>query len=310
MDWKTIIEFVNILAWPVVVAVALLAFGKPLGVFLSTLSGRVTKLSAFDVSIELAAFPEPPTPWSNPKIHESSMLTAGEVSSTTLMTLFNLTTPQAPSNTFEKKDAWDYLVVDIKDGQFWLISRVFIFTVFLQAMRGVKCIVFVESKGEHRRRLIGLAPPDEVRAALVATNPWLEKALSNAMLEHKVCRLDRSLAAQTAGEIIRTFVEDPEMRMTTTPVSPDDWTQLGTQYIWEHTRWLTIDTVNAAFRKSFYEWDASHYKDLPGTSAEKRAKELLHCKAPFIALVNSKGEFQRLLDRQKLMAQVVETFIQ
>jgi hypothetical protein len=40
----------------------------------------------------------------------------------------------------------------IKNGHFWFISRVFIFTVFLQAMRGMKCVVFVESKGIRWKR--------------------------------------------------------------------------------------------------------------------------------------------------------------
>ena len=228
------------------------------------------------------------------------------------MTLLSLTTPQVRSNTFEKQDTWDYLVIDIRQGQSWFISRVFIFTIFLQAMRGVKCIVFVESKGEHDRRLIGLASPDQVRAALGATYPWLEEALSNAMVKHKVFRLQRSLEPLKAGNIASSFVEDPLMRTKTSPTSSTEWTQLelSAQATWEHTQWLTLDVMNKILRKSFFEWDSSHYEDLPRIETEQKVKELIQRRAPFIALINSKNEFQRLIDRQKLAILVGETLIE
>lgn len=306
MDWKTTTDLVNILAWPVLLAVALLAYHKPLSAFLVGLSGRLTKLSAFDVSVELAALPDPPAPWSDRDFPESSMLTTGEVSSTALMTLFNLTTPQVASMNASDVVPWDYLVVDIKNGKFWLISRLFIFTVFLKAMRGVKCIVFVESKGEHTGRLIGLALPDDISSVLGEAYPWLEKALKNAMINQNVIRLHRFLDANSAGNIIRTFIEDSEMRKTELPDSLDDWTQLGGASIWEHTRWLTLDLLNAVLRRSFFEWDSSRHEEHSEIPTEKRVKELLHHRAPFVAVVNSRNEFQRLLDRQKLAAMVAE----
>ena len=235
------------------------------------------------------------------------MLTTGEVSSTALMTLFNLTTPQLPSDTFEGKDRWDFLVVDIKDGEFWLISRLFIFTVFLHAMRGIKCVAFVESKDEHRRRLIGLASPEAVRTALREVYPWLEEALSKAMVKQSTNFLDPSLPSGDAGVLIREFIKQPDMRQKSKPSSSDDkWTQLGTQPIWEHTEWLTPATVSGYLRKVFYGWDASHYKDSPDIQADKRMRELLRRTAPHIALVNSKGEFNSLLDRHRLLEQMAE----
>lgn len=47
-------------------------------------------------------------------------------------------------------------------------------------------------------------------------------------------------------------------------------------------------------------------KDTPDIQADKRMQELLHRKAPYIALVNSKGEFKSLLNREKLLEQVAK----
>jgi hypothetical protein len=325
MDWNTITALVEILAWPVVVAIALIVFRKPLGAFLSGLSGRLTKLSVLDVSIELAELPQSTAPWNAPAIPQSSEMTGGEVSSTALMTLFG---------RIEADETWDYLIVDVKDGRFWLVSRVFVFTVFLQAMRGLKCMVFVQSSGEIRRRFLGLASPEAVRAALGEAFPWLEKALKNALSQSRnISGLSApALPPMTAGEMIRSFIEDREMRLScdpaemikspnncqipaakrpTDPIKPAEWERLGEFETWEHTHWLDlgIREVSEAVTRSFGEWDSSHYKETPGVSNEERIRELLRRKTRYIARVNSRGEFEALLDRQKLAALVGEAMV-
>lgn len=298
-NWKPITDLINVLAWPLIVAVVLLAFYRPLAAFIGGLGGRVTKFSAFQISIELAnaSLPSPLSPWSaDPSIPLGSEMAGGMVVNTQFGNLFD---------RIKNVTLWDYLIVDIKDGKFWLISRVFIFTVFLQAMRGMKCIVFVETNGDHDLKLIGLASPDAVRRALSEKYDWFEKALSNAMLDNRTAFLSPSLDPGIAGKIIKSFLEDKEMHKDSPPLSGEGWTQLRTQPSWEHTEWLTRDKFNEDLRKKvLYEWDSSHYKDTPDIQTDKRTRELICRKAPFIALVNSKEEFQRLLDRQKLLEQI------
>ena len=284
--------------WPVVILSIVFAFRKIWPTLAERLASRVTKLSAFDISVELATIPAPPSPWSDPSIPQNSEMLGGDVYDTALMTLFE---------RIGETTSWDYLIVDIKDGNFWFVSRLFIFTVFLQALRGVKCVIFVESNKDAYRKLIGLASPEAVRSVLGNTYPWLETALSNAMLKLKITYLAPTLKADVAGRIIREFIEDPDMRRMVTPDNSDEWTQLGTLSVWEHTVWLNRENLYKILGKQLYEWDSAHYVDTSDIPAEKRAKELLNRRAPFIALINSKGEFKELLDRQKLLEQVVQS---
>lgn len=320
MTWEKIIELLKILTWPVVVVIALFLYRQALSKFLSGLSQRVTKLSAFKVSIELAALPSPPSPWSDPDTHEKSEMLGGDVSSTALMELFN---------RIGANERWDYLIVDVKHNKFWLVSRIFIFTVFLQAMRGLHCVVFVQSAGENRRRLLGLASPEAVRAALGNAFPWLERALSSALCKHSTHFLGPTLSPSEASNIISTFISEQEMRLLSNPkelimpantsqipavlqpIKPEEWVRLGDQDIWEHTHWLdlSISQVNEAIISSFYERDSSHYIEDLSVSTEERTRALLTRKAPYVALVNSQLEFKALLDREKLSAQVVETLL-
>jgi len=297
--------------WPIVIFIILLVFRKNLLDLIKGIAGKVKKLEFSGVSLEFAEG-KTITPWSAIGIPQSAEMISGDIYSTSLTTLFDIVTPQITEPIADKQDAWDYLLVDIREGQFWFISRVFIFTIFLQMLRGVKCVVFVETKGDYRRRLLGMASPDLVRKALADAYPWFEGALRNAFVEKKTYLLDLSLLPITAGEIIRSFIIDPLMRTKVAPKpnkNSTEWTRLGTQSIWEHTGWLTDEKVSKDIGQYFYEWDSSRYDDLPGTSPEKRSAEILQRKAPFIALVNSKGEFKSLLERRKLLEQVAESVL-
>lgn len=297
MNWDARIQLIKSLAWPLVVIIALIMLRKPLTTFLSSLGGRVTKLGVFQVSLELATLPAPPSPWSDPNLMESSKMTGDDVSGTALMTLFQ---------RIQETSKWEYLIVDVKDGRFWLLSRVFIFTVFLEAMQGLKCVVFVETTNSHYRKLIGVASPDAVRSLLVREFPWFEDALTASQQTYNIPLLTPSVSPKNAGDIIRGFIEQPDMRENALPALPEKWTRLGTQSIWEHTEWLTTKNKDRYLRRSFYEWDSSHYIDTPAARPESRTKELLSRKAPYIALVNSRLEFQGLVDRARLIESAVE----
>jgi hypothetical protein len=297
MNWDAGIQLIRILAWPLVVIIGLIMLRKPLTAFLSSLGGRVTKLGVFQVSIELATLPPPPSPWSDPNFPQSSEMTGGDVFSTALMTLFE---------RIQESSTWEYLIVDIKDGRRWLLSRVFIFTVFLKAMRGLKCVVFVETTDSHYRKLIGVASPDAVRLTLLREFPWFESALSESQRNYNIPLLHPSVSPGDAGNIIRHFIEQPEMRANALPAVPEQWTRLGVQEIWEHTEWLTTENKDRYLRRSFYEWDSSIYLDTPAAQPEARTKELLSRKAPHVALVNSRFEFQGVVDRATLVESAVE----
>jgi len=255
-------------------------------------------------------------------MERSAEMAGGDVTSTDVMELLS---------RMDREAASDYLIVDIKNGQFWFASRVFIFSVFLERMRGLKCIVFVQTWEQHYRSLLGIAPASSVRSALGQAYPWMEKVLAKVLNSPKQICLDPTLPLSDASQLVRAFIDDRDMRLDCKPeefikptnncnisaerrptdsVIPGEWVRRGSMNTWEHTQWLDLDIVNTVLRKSFFEWDSSHYKELPGVSKELWSKELLQRKAPFIALVNSRDEFKRLVDRQKLAVLVGELLIE
>jgi len=297
VEFKDLIELIKAIAWPIVVAVALLAFRKPIARFVEELGKRAMKLSAFDVSIEFATIPSPPIPWSDPTIYESSNLIAGAVTATTIMELFQ---------RISDDTTWHYLIVDIETGKRWLISRLFIFTVILRYMRNLKCVVFVETKGEYRGRLLGIAKPESVRFALARKYPWFDEVIVKAWSNEKIPILTDPLPKDKAQSIVNAFIQDGRVQQQKDPQNQDEWEQVRRQNqpLWEHTKWLDIQRVNEDLREVFCDRDASQFADSPDIPAEQRNKALLHRQTPFVALVNDKGEFRGLVDRHIFLNQV------
>jgi len=298
VEFKDLVELIKAIAWPLVIAVTLIAFRKPLTRFIEELGKRTTKLSAFDFSIEFATVPSPPAPWSDPTMYESSNLIGGNVTSTTIMELFQRIRDEKSSPT------WQYLIVDIETGKRWLISRLFLFTVILRYMLGLRCVVFVETRRAYRMRLLGIANPELVRVALAERYPWLDEALVKAWSDQQIPVLAETLPKDKAELIVNSFIMDSRIRRGDDPQDQDNWAQLGNQQVWEHTRWLNSERIIDDLQGVLYERDVSQVVDSPVTSVTKRNEAVLRHEAPFVALVSNRGEFKGLVDRQALLERV------
>ena len=68
-------------------------------------------------------------------------------------------------------------MVDIEQGRFWLASRLFIFSLLLKRVRGLHCVVVVETANGLSRKLLGIAAPDQLGQVLASRFPWFEEAI-------------------------------------------------------------------------------------------------------------------------------------
>jgi hypothetical protein len=165
-----LIHLLGAIAWPAVVAIAIIALRKPVAAFLEGLAPRITKLSAFKIDIELKEGAELKR-WSPPILDEIrqplAAATVGD-SSSQLM------------DAIVQETSTDYALVDLGGGSEWLTSRIFILAVLLERMRGLRCVVFVETQNGVRGRLVGLAAPRHIRWSFAQQWPWLEAAYVRA----------------------------------------------------------------------------------------------------------------------------------
>lgn len=152
------------LAWPIAAIAIALAFRNSLGDFLSGLAGRVTKLSAFKVELELATAPNAAA---GPLLDDiRSATTLATIADSTRMML-----EQAQSTM-----PADYALIDLGTGEEWLTSRLFVAAVMLERMRGAKVFVFLETTPAQTRRFVAICTLSEIRWSLARVYPWMEAA--------------------------------------------------------------------------------------------------------------------------------------
>src|SRR5229473_1947181 len=172
--------------------------------------------------------PTPPEPWHNPKIFVGEFLPGGEVTTTTLMGLFE---------SLSERHDWIYLLVDIEEGHKWLLSRLFIFSVVLKQVRGIRCIVFVETTPSQNKTFLGLAEPSKVRELLGQKYPWFEDALRESWANVGSPVLPDNMPLDQAKEVMEGFIFCTLMRTQQESLDDPEWSRLkGDQ--WDHSRWL------------------------------------------------------------------------
>jgi hypothetical protein len=311
------IGLIQATAWPVIVLVALIVLRRPLSDFIRDLGRRVTKLSVFQVSIDLATVSEFNPTWRVPNL--------GDIRQPTAASLFD----QPAQNLFEQfidKKGFDYALVDLGEGNEWLSSRLFVFAEILPRLRGLRCFVFVEETKATSRRLVGLARPEAVRWTLAQRYPWLESALEQAYSAaiRPVISSAGAVDSNSAQQIGQAFLSNNNIQMpaggpgqasrppppspTLDPTPPvvgcgPGWVPVqkvpGQQDLCEHGEWLDGPRVRRLLGVSLQE-DAWVRYD-PDASEEERVRAVLRREGDFVAIVSEDRAFRSLVDRHLLL---------
>jgi hypothetical protein len=119
----------NAVAWPSVVATLLIVYRRHIGKFLRDISPRIRSLSIGPFSIDLAEAKgfEPKWKGQGPMDVRQSDIRPQKDSRAELIKLL------------EDVSLADYVIFDLGNGEEWLSSRLYLFTVILQRMRGSNC---------------------------------------------------------------------------------------------------------------------------------------------------------------------------
>jgi hypothetical protein len=281
-----------------------LGLGKPLLKALESLGQRATKLSLFDVEIDLATVSEFKPSWSIGSI-DVRKITPSFMADSATITLFE----QITAN-----DASDYAIADLGTGKEWLTSRLFIFAIMLYRLRGLKCFVFLETTGNLDKQFIGAALPANVRWALAKQYPWLEAAYieayatltrSNPSLHSDQFILSETGAMDTenARSLVSTYLANIQSSLPPTPSESQQWVPLEPPAppSWEHAEWIDGNRLKNDLRGVLLD---CHVEDSPFTPPDKRVGAILRCESQFVALVKKGTRFSSLVDRQTLLEAV------
>ncbi len=174
VSFSNVVSVIQAVVWPLVIVTLVFIYRREIPRLIQALGGRMSKVSAVGVTLEFAAAqPVPETvrvrledirePASSGPPPPSGMKSLIELASSTARV--------------------DYVRIDLREGLSWLTSRLYLFAVVLPPVLGLRCFVFVCSRGEIPRYFVGLSSPEAVRTDLEARYPWLRTAVAEAQLQ-------------------------------------------------------------------------------------------------------------------------------
>lgn len=174
MPVNDLIRLAQIVVWPFVVLTLALVYYREIPKLFQALGGKVSKLSAVGVTLEFAS--------------------AGPSSGTLSASLDQIrqptsTGPAPPSGVqslvelARSAPAADYLVIDLRGGDAWLTSRLYLFATVLPKVLSLRCFVFIGDCGTVPRYFLGMASPGLVVSRLESEEPWLPKAMAEAQFQ-------------------------------------------------------------------------------------------------------------------------------
>jgi hypothetical protein len=290
---KDFADLVSAIAWPVVVAAALIAFYEPLSEFVRELPRRATKIKAFQFEFDLPSLAEAHVGSFIAEIRE--LKPADQFMSSVMALVAQLQTA----------GPMDYAVIDLGDGDRWLNSRLFIFAVLLQRQRGLRRFVFVSSESSGvTKKFIGVASPESTRWSLARRFPSLERAFAAAYQQtlqvgnsnaQVILSTQGMLESGSATQLLQNFIQ--QIQSTTTQPG---WLQLKPQ-LFERAEWLNRSSLESICGDLQRPWVASS----PEKPHSEIVRAIARCKGDYVALLESNERFVSLVDRRAVVDQIV-----
>jgi hypothetical protein len=308
MNWTLVVEVIKALAWPSVAALALYLLRRPLVELVAQVARRASKVSVFQVSVELATLPELQPSWSEGDL-DARRLSSSQIFDSPSQTLFQELLKPAQA---------DYAIVDLRSGESWLTSRLFIFSLILGEVTGLRAFVFLESTANTRRKYLGVATPTNVRRALGRQYPWFEEAFARVLSsEYGTVQQAERQGVSTFSNITSPFTLADQRRVSTfvqkfvqtlqRETNPPEnerhsYLEIGTTpNKWERAHWLDGERLERDLVGVLeYAW-VDESLDSPRSRV---SESVIRRNASFVALVDSDRRFVGLVDRYALLTQM------
>jgi hypothetical protein len=295
------------IAWPIVAVAALVLLARPLGEFLRGIASRVTKLSAFNVELELAHRATPAVGIALEEIRRPGAAMVGD-------------SGRALYSAVQDRTSADFATIDLGVGDEWLTSRLFIASLLLPRMRKVRIFVFVERRQEITQRFLALIEPQALRWRLAVRYPWLEASFVRAyaiamsdypdadpppvtlpvpttLPKHRQLVVDATGALEptAAQRLVQHFIAG--LQQPAAPATSDEWTPLVSN-VSERASWVTADLVRELVPEHEpFQW----IEERPEDDEAKRIATILRLSGDFAAIVDPDRRFTRLVDRRGVL---------
>jgi hypothetical protein len=206
MPLADIIRLSQVVVWPAVTLVLAIIYRKDISTLFRTVGGKISKFTAIGMTLELAAA-KPAAESLGAKLDQIREPSSTEFSPRSgVESLIELA---------DSSPVADYIVIDLRAGEAWLTSRLYLFAVVLPRLMPLQCFVFVGDRGQVPRCFLGCASPECVIRKLGTRFPWLRKAMVESQFKPVVEVPDRPDSGQWWPE-----TEELRLALTQLTVGP------------------------------------------------------------------------------------------
>jgi hypothetical protein len=314
-----IAALVSAIVWPLLLVIAVLMFGDRLVEAVKSLAPRVKSISIGAFSFELAAA-QPLALQMTGAVDLRHAGQSGDVNDSTLRSFYE----QIADPT-----RLDYAVVDLGDGNEWLTSRLFILSIILSRMRGLRAFVFVETAGHVRRRFVGVGECEQVRWRLAMRFPWLEAAVAQAeakiwpkplpglaapftLIANEQGRLEWPGGnPEPAADLLRAFLDEMQLPAGAAIPASGEWETLpgSSPPKLERAQWLTAGQLEQIMGTAL-DQSSVRIADLHMSDDATKAALLVAQSGRWIALTREDRVFDRLIDRARILETIAARAVQ
>jgi len=294
------------ISWPAIAAVALALFRRPLASLFAALGQKVSKFSFGSFSVEMAQVQEMKPSAMDTEIRQLQAGLVPQSGSTSLTELVN---------ELQSGGQHDYVLIDFgsEASPRWLTSRLYLLCFLITLINRQICIVFVETIGSVRKKLIGTASPEQVRWALAYKYGWLESAAVGAYASQAAnppagvvfYPTRANQFAPSTGyyltlipNVIQQFLT--AIRSVAAPSDQDksEWVSLDNQQTYEHAKWLNGARLENLLGSAL---STARVTLLLNQTLNDAVNPILSQRGRFIAVVEPDQSFSSLVDRLEVL---------
>ena len=300
--------------WPIIVISILIIYHDKIPLLFEWLVRHIKKIEFQGLSIELTdvkAF-DPMWTISDQDVDLRKPSLAGDTVVDQFITLNNLLREQEISYC---------LIINLDNGRTWSASRIFILSLLFLLTKGIKAVVFLESAEAITNTCIGWAETEKVISSFSHRYPWFEESYITAYRDitkgekafnfiispqgHPISRyLSPSNYLQT-GRLMIAFLKEIQR-----PELPSeeriDWIQVGSDPVmYEHSSWMTGMGIRDILGDNLLCSTVSRNR-IDSENDLAKVREFMPVFRRFIPVISKDRRFECLIDRNRLLEQVVQ----